>query len=346
MLIVLIILFLLIAVLPLFVKPVEQNVEVFLLVMGIAVTLTSGMLTPGHILLIFQDQFLYIITAAVFVVSLVFRVLESHVKALVNSMLDHLPLQFIIFLLVVCLGLLSSIITAIIASLLLVEVVSILPLDRKNKTQVSVVACFSIGLGAVLTPIGEPLSTIVTSKLHQHFFYMIHLLGGYSVIGIILLGLLSAVFVDGNWRAKFSESDEVMVIPEKEDLGTIGIRTGKIFMFVVALELLGLGFKPVIDTYIIHWSNDLLYAANLMSAILDNATLAAAEIDPVMSTIQVKAILISLLVSGGMLVTGNIPNIITAAKLKISMKQWAVVGLPIGAIFLAGYYLVLFVLHI
>lgn len=346
MLLVLIILFILIAVLPLFVKQVEQNVEIFLLIMGIAAAAVSGMLTPAHLLLVFQDQFLYIITAAVFLVSLIFRVLEAHVKAFVNTLLDHLSLKLIVFLLVVCLGLISSIITAIIAALLLVEIVSILPLDNKSKVRVSVVSCFSIGLGAVLTPIGEPLATIVTSKLHQHFLYMFQLLGGYSIVGVVLLGLLSMVFVDENWRAKFSENDEVMVIPEKEDMRTIGIRTGKIFMFVVALELLGMGFKPVIDTYIIHWSNDLLYAANMVSAILDNATLAAAEIDPVMGTVQIKAILISLLVSGGMLVTGNLPNIVTAAKLKISMKQWAWVGLPIGAVLLVGYYLVLFVVHI
>lgn len=346
MLIVLIILFILIAVLPLFVKPIEQNLELFLLVMGIATAIAGGMFTPTHLLLIFQDQFLYIITIAVFVVSLLFRVLESRVKAFVNFMLDHIPLKAIVFFLVVCLGLLSSVITAIIASLLLVEIISILPLDRESKVRVSIIACFSIGLGAVLTPIGEPLATIVTSKLHRDFSFMFQLLGGYSVAGVILLGLLSMFFVDGNWRARFNESDEILLIPEKEDIRTISLRTGKIFMFVVALELLGLGFKPVIDTYIIHWSNDLLYIANLVSAILDNATLAAAEIDPVMSTIQVKAILISLLVSGGMLVTGNIPNIVTAAKLKISMKKWAAIGLPVGAAFLAGYYLVLFVFHI
>ena len=40
-----------------------------------------------------------------------------------------------------------------------------LPVSRGDKISVTVVACFSIGLGAVLTPLGEPLSTIATSKL-------------------------------------------------------------------------------------------------------------------------------------------------------------------------------------
>ena len=51
-----------------------------------------------------------------------------------------------------------------------------------------------------------------------------------------------------------------------------------VFAFIFALELLGAGFKPVIDTYVIHLDSRLLYWGNMISAILDNATLAAAEV--------------------------------------------------------------------
>ena len=346
MLTTLIILFAVIAVLPLFVKPVERNIEAFLMLMGMITAAVAGAITLPNIAAIFSDKFLYIITAAVFVVSILFRVLENRVQSFIDFLLDHLPLKLIIFLLIVVLGLLSSIITAIIASLLLTEIVSILPIDRKNKVRISIIACFSIGLGAVLTPVGEPLSTIVTSKLHQGFFYMFSLIGIEMAAGVLLLGIFGTFFVSNSWRDKFSENSDLIFIPEKEDSRKIAVRTIKIFMFVVALMLLGYGFKPIIDTYIVHWSNNLLYAGNMVSAILDNATLAAAEISPAMNVLQIKTVLVSLLVSGGMLVTGNIPNIVTASKLKISMKEWAVFGLPIGLVLLAGYYFNLFHMQI
>lgn len=336
----LIVIFLLIAVLPLCVKPVEDHIELFLMVMGVAAALISRALTASNLAAIFTDRFLYIITAAVFFVSLLFRLLESRVQRFMDALLDRLPIKLVVFLLITLLGLLSSVITAIIASLLLIETVSILPLSRPNRVRVSITACFSIGLGAVLTPIGEPLSTIVTSKLGQDFLYMARLLGLPILAGVLLLGLLGTFFADSNWREKRSEGAEL--VPEKEDFQTIALRTVKIFFFVVSLMLLGYAFKPIIDTYIIHWDNNLLYAANTVSAILDNATLAAAEISPAMNNAQIMTILVSLLVSGGMLVTGNIPNIVTAGKLKISMKEWAKFGLPVGLVLLAGYYAALF----
>lgn len=343
---ILIILFVCIAILPMFLKPVENNVELFLFFMGIVTAAVAGAISPQNITHILENPFLYIITAAVFFISLLFGLLENRVTSVVEFMVEHFRVRVIIFLIIVILGLLSSIMTAIVASLLLVEMLTVLPIERKSKVRVSVVACFSIGLGAVLTPIGEPLATIVTSKLHQSFLYMLELLGGYSIVGVILLGILGMFLVPERWRDPSVIEQDMALEREKEDLKAISIRSGKIFLFVVGLDLLGLGFKPVIDAYIIHWSTNLLYAVNTVSAILDNATLAAAEVDPVMTTVQIKAVLISLLISGGMMVTGNIPNIVTASKLNIRMKQWAVIGLPIGVVFLVGYYLVIFVFHI
>ena len=45
-----------------------------------------------------------------------------------------------------------------------------------------ILACFSIGLGAALTPIGEPLATITISKLNEDFFYLIKLIGTIKVL--------------------------------------------------------------------------------------------------------------------------------------------------------------------
>ena len=76
----------------------------------------------------------------------------------------------------------------------------------------------------------------------------------------------------------------------------------------MALILLRVGFKPVIDSYVVNWGSGVLYWVNLTSAALDNATLTAAEISPQMAALQLKSALVSLLISGGMLIPGNIPT--------------------------------------
>jgi predicted cation transporter len=53
-----------------------------------------------------------------------------------------------------------------------------------------------------------------------------------------------------------------------------------------------------------------------------------------------------LLISGGMLIPGNIPNIISASKLGITSKEWARLGLPLGLVSMVIYFIVLFVLRI
>ena len=110
----------------------------------------------------------------------------------------------------------------------------------------------------------------------------------------------------------------------------------------MALALLGAGFKPLIDTYITPLDGRLLSWINMISAILYNATMAAAEISPEMSGMQIEGILMGLLISGGMLIPGNIPNIISAGKLRITSSEWARLGVPLGLVLLVIYYLIIF----
>jgi len=42
-----------------------------------------------------------------------------------------------------------------------------------------------------------------------------------------------------------------------------------------------------------------------------------------------------------MLIPGNIPNIVSAARLKINMKEWALIGVPIGLVLMTVYFLIL-----
>jgi len=123
---------------------------------------------------------------------------------------------------------------------------------------------------------------------------------------------------------------------EEEKLSEVFVRAGKVYLFVMALIFLGTGFKPLIDAYRLKLPSQILFWVNMVSAILDNATLAAAESEPSLSVPQIKNALLGLLISGGMLIPGNIPNIIAAHALHITSTEWARLGVPLGLIIMAG----------
>src|SRR6185437_10471878 len=77
---------------------------------------------------------------------------------------------------------------------------TVLPLHRRAEINLTIVACFAIGLGAALTPLGEPLSTIVVSKLsgapyHAGFYYLFNLLALYVIPAVALLATVATFLV-------------------------------------------------------------------------------------------------------------------------------------------------------
>ena len=284
------------------------------------------------------------ITLAVFIAGFLFRALQKSIARSVNKITDAIGVRLFAFLVIVMLGLLSSVITAIIAGLVLIEIVTHLTLERKNEIPLVILTCFSIGLGAALTPIGEPLSTIAIAKLkgtpyHADFLFLFRHLGLFVIPGIALLGLLGAILMPGK-RQKVHG----LTGGKEEAIKDISIRTLKVYFFVMALIFLGQGFKPIIKAYVSSMPHQGLYWLNMLSAILDNATLATVEIDPGMALLQIKSALLGLLIAGGMLIPGNIPNIICAGKLKIKSSEWARFGLPLGlAVMTICFFLVMFI---
>jgi predicted cation transporter len=351
---------------PFLVKKIEHNLEIFLFSMGItAVTINSFFLKassdPGidpveplpnwnfHLIekaLIDPIE----ITLAVLFAGLIFHYGRGHIRALMQKILTRVPLKIVVFAIIVVLGLLSSVITAIIAALLLVEMISALQLNRKTMVNLTIIACFAIGLGAALTPIGEPLSTIVIkTKLKEDFFYLVNLLGIFIIPGVLAFGALGVFFASKKEKEEVKE-EAVITTEEHERIRDVLIRGGKVYVFVMALVLLGTGFTPIIEWYVTKMAGEALYWVNMVSAILDNATLAAAEVDPSMivpgifdPAIKIKSVLMGLLISGGMLIPGNIPNIISANKLGITSKEWAKLGIPLGLVTMLMYFLILYV---
>ena len=152
---------------------------------------------------------------------------------------------------------------------------------------------------------------------------------------VLFLGVLAPWF-----QGRKSVKDDSSRLKQDSNFDVF-LRAGKVYLFVMALIFLGTGFKPLIDAYVVKLSSGILFWINITSAILDNATLAAAEVSPTLSLIQLKSILMALLISGGMLIPGNIPNIIAANKLKITSREWAQLGIPLGLIMMVIYFLIL-----
>lgn len=313
--------------------------ETFLFVVGVAaVTITS----QWHFELVKEALREPIkITLAVFVAGLLFKLFQAPLARHVNQVAERLGVKRFVFLVIILLGFLSSAITAIVAALVLVEIAAHLKLDRKAEIIFVVLACFSIGFGAVLTPIGEPLSTITIAKLqgaphYAGFFFLFEHLKLFIVPGVVLFGVLGALLMPAK-----NQHPQALIDTMQEGIKDILLRTGKVYLFVVALIFLGQGFKPLVDTYVIKISSHGLYWLNILSAILDNATLAAAEISPVMSLLQIKSAILGLVIAGGMLIPGNIPNIIAAGRLKIKSSEWARYGLPLGLAVMLLFFLIL-----
>jgi predicted cation transporter len=344
--IVLLVIFLLILVLPIVVKPVEQNLELFFLVVGTLTVVLSHLMGPEPLLtkrLVESAFFAPIkLTIATLVFGLAFRAIRGPMMKKIVAIEDRLGPRFFAFLLIFSLGLLSSVITAIIAALVLCEVVSAICLDKKYETRLVVFACFSIGMGAALTPIGMPLSTIAAAKLSGGAFDNDFLMMARTYGIYILPGLVVISFVGSLSRGARVERCESLQEDFVETFRHIALRAFKVFVFVMALILLGEGFKPLVGLYIVKMPAPALYWVNIVSAILDNATLAAAELGPLMSAAQVKGIIMGLIISGGMLIPGNIPNIIAANKLRISSREWAKVAVPFGLAMMAAYFGILY----
>ena len=175
--------------LPFTVKVVEHNLEVFLFAMGIAAAAISLVLDVPLFMKALEDPIF--ISLAVLIAGLLFKWLQDPMEKGIIGMSKAMPFRLFIALVVIILGLISSLITAIIAAIVLVAIVSVLRLDRKSEIRLVIIACFSIGLGAALTPIGEPLSTIAISKLNADFFYLLRLIGPDIIPGVIIFGLLA-----------------------------------------------------------------------------------------------------------------------------------------------------------
>lgn len=322
--------------LPFTVHIVEKELEAFLFVLGILAVTITGAWSWHLVGEAFKEP--VAISLAVLITGLLFRKFKHHISVFINYLQKKLGLKTTIFIVIFFLALLSSVITAIIAALVLCEIAATLRLSRRDTVYIIVMGCFAIGMGAVLTPIGEPLSTIVTSKLsapphNADFSYLFMLLWKFIIPGVLVFSFLATRIKDAQKTSVTELSNETVKV--------IIMRAAKVFLFVMALVFFGKGLTPLAEITIMKLPPWALYWANSISAILDNATLAAAEIVPTMTNKQIEFMLMALIISGGLLIPGNIPNIICASKFKITSKEWAKAAIPIGLAAMLVYFVIL-----
>jgi predicted cation transporter len=339
-----------ILILPFFFKKIEKNLELFFLIMGVSALTVSG-LWDGSLVweALKAPVMIGALPIGIFQVVLALGLLMHAFNVPFSRWVLHtaktLGHRIFIFLLIALVGLLSSVISVILAASILTEIVAALPLARPEKNRLIVIACFAAGMGACLSPLGEPLSTILVAKLsgppyHAGFLFPLKNFGVPIIAGVLGLAAWGAYRLGPKMSllARGAHAHDI------ETPKSIFIRALKVYIFIAALVFIGEGFKPLMLWYLIKIPSAGLYWINMSSAVLDNATLAAIEIGPSMALSQVISIVLGLSISGGMLIPGNIPNIIAASRLKISMKEWASIGIPLGMSLLALYFIILYVL--
>ena len=367
----LIIIALLVLILPFFVKWCEDNLEFFFLIMGILAvsvsTLFGHNLWNGELILeaLKAPVMIGSLPIGIFQVVLIFGLLIHFLNKpfyhAVNSLVNKISVKFFVFLLIVILGIISSVISVIVSAVILSEIAAALPIARNDRIKVVVAACFAIGLGAVLTPLGEPMSTILIQRLsgppyYADFTWAISHFAIYVIPACFVLGIFGSLWIgkerdqkivmetaDREGVVDHPVTNEQAVTEYQETLRSVIMRAVKVFGFVAALVLLGAGLQPLIEWFLIKVPTLALYWINMISAVLDNATLTAIEINAQMVLPKIIAVVMGLLISGGMLIPGNIPNIVAAGRLKISMKEWSRLGVPIGLVMLTVFFGILLI---
>ncbi len=332
--------------LPILSKRVEHNLELFFLAMAVAGATLEGIWSLHlleeallHPLAVYQPGIGYVpvgITQVVLAAGLAFYVLRHKLAAKADVFARPGVLALLIFIL----GLSSSVISAIVAAAVLAELLGFANASHGYKARAAVYGAFAIGAGAALLPIGEPLSTIAIAKLKQGFFYLVDVLLDAVVIVVAFFAAYAY------FTLKKLRTVGVEVEPYEPELREVFLRAARVFIFIFALTILGEFFKPVAEI-VADLGREVLYVFGLLSAVADNATLAAALVVPEMAVETLRSFLISLVISGGLTIPGNVPNIVLATVLKIGFREWIKLALPIGlVIFIAmGLYVLVLLPH-
>lgn len=323
---------------PVVSRTVEEHIEIFFAAIGVVAMTLDG--AWGWDVVADAATVPLWITIAVIVAGVVFDWMRDWMDRVMVRMRERIALPLLCASAVFIIALLSAVITATVAALVLVETAGLLRLSTGARLRVVVAGCFAIGLGSSLTPLGGPLSTLAANGLGLGATGLFNLLAPYVLPGMAACAILAGIFVRGDQAEGASPAVVLALAHLSETLVGALVRGMKIYIFIAALVLVGRAFAPLAAIYLPKLSREALFWANITSAAMDNATLVAVEIRA-MDTARAREAIIALLVAGGMLIPGNIPNIVAAAALRIRAAEWARLGVPIGLALLGIYFALL-----
>ncbi len=332
----LVIILLLILILPLVSKRVEENIELFLFSMSVLAGLVTQKILDINVvrLALREPIFVHGVPFGIFQAVLVFGIVSYYLRYRLRKLIKKIIRKFgpakTLGILTLVLSMLSSIISVIVASILLSEIALASGIERRRLSRYLVYSAFSLGAGAILTPIGEPLATIVNSKLSvsPHYpgpIFLIETFGPYIIAMVIAFSIVAALQLRDTELSSIVEESV-----EEETLRDVILRALKVYVFVLALVILGESFSILVEMYFSKISADLYYLLGSISSFVDNATLAAAMVGPELTKAELTHFILSMLISGGFLVPGNIPNIIIASRTGINFREWASYALRVG----------------
>jgi predicted cation transporter len=317
---------------PMVLAPIERNLEAFCLGLGIIAVTISGLWEPRLIERAATEPIN--ISIAVIAAGILFGWGRERFDRVFVRARRAFPRPILTAIVIFAIAIAASLITAIVAALVLVEAIGLLRFEPDSRIRVTIVGCFAIGLGAALTPIGEPLATLVAGALELGFFDLFRVLAPYVMPGVAALSILGGYLARGAYGEAY-DSTTARAAPLQAALSGI-----KVFGFIAGLVLISEAYESIAMRYLPLFGNDALYWGNMVSAALDNATLVALEVHD-MTLDRARAALLSLLISGGMLIPGNIPNIVAAGLLGIPSVRWARTGVPLGLLMLGICFAVL-----
>ena len=148
---------------PIFIEPIGRNIELFFLAVGLLTPILTA--TFGWPMLHELTSRPIMLTLAVLVFGAAARLARPAFDLGIQRLRATVPARFIYPTLMLTLGLLSCVITAVIAALLLVEAIAILNVDRESEVAAVVLACFAIGLGSGFDGSRRPLAAIAIASL-------------------------------------------------------------------------------------------------------------------------------------------------------------------------------------
>ena len=320
---------------PLTISWIEHNIELYCLGLGILATFLGAGFSRELVAEALHEP--VAISIAVIVAALLFGWSGAWLDRSFSALRARASRPVLSASAIFVIAMISSVITAIVAALVLVQVIGMLHFDREKRVRVTIAGCFAIGMGAALTPLGEPLSTLAARALNLGFFGLFDLLAPWVIPGVIASSIVAGVFARGDY------DDAHAVANVRQSFLEILAQAGKVFAFIAGLVMISDAYGPIANEYVGKMSNDLLFWANTVSAALDNATLVALEVHR-MSLPRAREAILALLISGGILIPGNIPNIVSAGALRIGSAEWAKIGVPMGLILLGIYFAVIKVL--